>query len=92
MKTRTNKILLILLRDYIIHDIFFSSMCLNICDLYSQGNINYQEKEKLFNYLRKYNSIQGYWFPVGQKEPRLRWLNKQINKKWYETVRHCANK
>lgn len=83
MKTRKLKVLLTLLKDNIITANHFISMCHSLLNMFYRFKITFQEYIKVSSYLRKHKYINGYWFPKGEKQPRIEWLDKQINKPWY---------
>ena len=84
MKTRDIKELLILLRDYIETEQGFIGMCFSTNEMVNYGWIT--ENEELL--IDKWNvdnrpsctNERGCWWPRGDKQPRLDWLNEQIAK------------
>lgn len=85
MKRRTTKQLLIILRDYIIETPEITGMCQCINWLYYKNVITEREHRRIDKYFFKFKHTMNYWFPPGEKEPRLKWLNEQILKKpWYK--------
>ena len=80
---RTEKELLQVLLDN--SSIMDAGLCWLIDDLLRQDIISVKEFLVLENYL--YNnkpsnilSLTEFWFPMGEKEPRINWLKEQINK------------
>lgn len=84
MKTRKIKVLLTLLKNDIINDAHFMSMCYSLLSMFYRFDIVRQEYIKISKYLRKHKCINGFWFPMGEKQPRIEWLDEQINKPWYK--------
>ena len=83
---RDLKELLILLKYYIIRqkpDIFYG-MCGEIYEMYSIGYLENTEISILIKFLEvnrpKGLEERNYWFPKGEKQPRIDWLNEQIYK------------
>jgi hypothetical protein len=83
-KERSILKLLVFLRDYIRDtDRFFNGMCLIIMRMNNQNLISLDERVLLIRYFEenKPKHIKtSYWWKVGDKVPRLKWLNKQIKK------------
>ena len=80
---RSIKELLIVLRDNLkdYFDLYCNGMCLVIKELYWHDLISEEEESILTNYLEDNKPIdQMYWFVPGEIEPRLEWLNQQIEK------------
>lgn len=63
---------------------YCSCLCLQIENLYGERTISKEEKSKFLNYLDRNKPIGAvvgdYYFPAGEKIPRLKWLNKHIKK------------
>ena len=78
------KELLQLLRDYILTEADFEGMCRSIKDMYYVYDIiTLEEKVKLFLFLQEDTftlicPLVGYWWPRGEREPRLEWLDEKI--------------
>jgi len=84
---RTTKELLILLRGELPKMIkrFDCGMCLSITLLRKKRLMSYDEMILLFNYLNKNDPnirylTTDYWWEDGELEPRINWLNEQIEK------------
>lgn len=83
---RTIKELLILLRDHIIKHGVKTGMCAII--LYHFIDINGEEEDALLIYLYDhapfiepdFTQLEVFWWKEGLAEPRIDWLNEQINK------------
>jgi len=82
---RTEKELLILLRDELPKMIkrFDCGMCLVITLLHKKRLMSYDEMKLLENYLIENDPnitylTTNYWWENGELEPRINWLNKQI--------------
>ena len=60
----------------------FFGLCIHIDSLYLNGHINKDEHYSLTLYMEDNKpegaDIDKYWWPKGEKEPRLDWINKQI--------------
>jgi hypothetical protein len=89
MKTRDIKELLILLSDNAKGRIgrrFYQiwGLCSLTLALYEEGIITQSEEDIVNTYLHDNRpdgkSGMDYWFPRGEKQPRLDWLNEQIAK------------
>ena len=86
MEQRDLKELLILLKYYIIRqkpDIFYG-MCIAIDEMLCRDILTYSEYVVLRNFLKD-NKPKGlmrldFWFPKGEKQPRIDWLNNEIYK------------
>lgn len=91
MKTRSINNLLIILRDHIqsINIYLDSGICLEIDVLYFNDVITWDECTKLSGFMSKNRPMRGkhyvkirqrsgWWWPRGEKEPRLAWLNSKI--------------
>jgi len=77
--------LLMLLRNQIVESYgeHFTGMCYEITDMWAHNIMPYEEREILRDYLelnRPALSIGAYWFPAGEKQPRLDWIDKQLLK------------
>ncbi len=63
-------------------DRFCFGLCVHIDYLYLNGHINKDERYSLTLYMEDNKpegaDIDNYWWPKGEKEPRLDWINKQI--------------
>lgn len=83
---RTDKELLILLRDFIIeHGMLSAGMCACIKNEFREHvRLSVEEKDKLTKYLYIHSphaaGIKDYWFRMGDAAPRINWLNEQISK------------
>lgn len=81
-RTRNTKELLILLRDNM--DLLTSGMCQLALRLSHKGIMTDNEYEKVRTYLNNHkpkNLIPErslWWWFCGEKEPRLKWLNRHI--------------
>lgn len=51
-------------------------MCYAMRELKSKRIINHAEYADIRDILKKGKS--GYWFPIGEKEPRIKWIKNQI--------------
>lgn len=61
----------------------FYGMCCEISRLWGDGQITTLEDVELCKYLkdnRPPELTDTYWWEQGEKEPRIDWLNKQIEK------------
>lgn len=80
------KELLIKLRDFIINQepSIFRGMCGQISIMYYKDKITNLESIRLKDYIKsnKPNFVSSgvYWWDPGLKQPRIDWLNDQINK------------
>jgi hypothetical protein len=93
MKTRSINNLLIIVRNHIQNqESLNSGICLEIDDLYSNGVITWDECTKLSGFMSKNRPMRGkhyvknrqrscWWWPRGEKEPRLAWLISKIKSK-----------
>ena len=52
-------------------------MCISIT--YLQHKLDYEEIKLLENFIKKL-TFRVYWWERGEKEPRIKWLEKQIKK------------
>lgn len=83
---RTEKELLILLRNELPGRIIEAGgMCIAISFLRIDGLISFDEGLLLESYLNKNDPdiryfTSGYWWEDGELEPRINWLNEQIEK------------
>jgi hypothetical protein len=78
---RTEKELLQVLLDNM--DKFETGLCIVTSILYSEGIITRYEKNVMHNYIYQYKPINSgayYYWKIGKKQPRIDWLNEQINK------------
>lgn len=84
MKQRTIIQLLELLKENILKDDTFSGMCILVWHLGCSEIITLDEEFILEDYLEdnEPESVknQAYWFPYGEKQPRIDWINEQIKK------------
>lgn len=90
MKIRTNKELLqVMLNNISImkNEYTIDGLCILVNYLYNVNLINYKEKQKLLNYLKKYlpekiksGTNQDYCWKPGLIKPRIKWLEEQIQK------------
>ena len=83
MKTRSDKQLLILLRDNI--DKLNTGLCFLITQLHYEGIITEEERDNLQFYLSTHRPIAPKWehyyfWQPRNKEVRIKWLNEQIDK------------
>jgi hypothetical protein len=83
VRTRSDKELLIILRDNI--DKLNTGLCFLITELHSEGLITEKEREKLRFYVSMHRPIAPKWehyyfWQPRNKESRIKWLNEQINK------------
>lgn len=62
-------------------DMFFDGLCCYIDNLYLSHIIDFDEYKSLYNFIRENrpNQDKDYSWPVGKIEPRLKWINEQIN-------------
>lgn len=51
-------------------------MCFAVGLLYGNRLISLDEDELFYRILS--SGKRGYWFPIGEKEPRIEWIKKQI--------------
>jgi hypothetical protein len=64
--------------------LFRDGLCVYIYAMYVKDLITFLEYEILKNYLHKnkpkhtYNVL--HWWPVGEIQPRIEWINKQLEK------------
>jgi hypothetical protein len=84
MKTRSDKQLLILLRDNI--DRLKTGLCFLIRELWYNDTITEKERDKLQYYISMHRPIAPKWehyyfWQPRNKEVRIKWLNEQINKR-----------
>jgi hypothetical protein len=82
-KNRSIEELLIVLRGFIVRYEYFNGMCgaIRDMDIYF-GYISLGERDNLITFItdkgpKKQNPL-GYWFPIGEKQPRIDWINEQI--------------
>jgi hypothetical protein len=78
------KVLLANLRDYIIEEKDFCGMCVSNASMFDNKKIDGEEFVYVHNYIYEKKSpknyFKGYWWKVGDKKPRINWLNRQIEK------------
>lgn len=75
------KELLIKLRDFIEKDEKFYGMCYSIDLMFQKGYISSFDKSDLKTFLmdnRGDSPLLGYWWPRGERKPRIDWLNVRI--------------
>lgn len=89
---RTDKVLLGLLFIYIVNDRNFLGMCCCLAEMVNiyaypselKGTkISIEEKSRIRAYLcdnQPNGTFTGYWWNKREKQPRLKWLNKEIAK------------
>lgn len=78
---RTTKELLILLRDKLHWYIKgCGGMCNTIACMYHDNVITSPENYLLRKYIGEKANNNEFWFPRGELEPRINWLNEQIEK------------
>ena len=79
-KKRTIKELLQLMLDN--QDYFIAGLCGLIFNVYSEGIISEKEYEIIKSYLNEKKPINAgrFWFTRGEIQPRIEWLEQQIDK------------
>lgn len=75
------------LKDYIVHQnpYKFYGMCGEINEMYKLDFINDYELDILYDFIKtntptNFDEDYGYWWNVGEKQPRIDWLDEQISK------------
>lgn len=90
MKKGRLKQILIQLKELIKDPTYTGGMCEMLHIMYMNGNITSDEEIVLIKYLIKHRPLNSYfwflktlelyWWNPNKKEPRIKWLNKQIKK------------
>jgi hypothetical protein len=84
MVTTKVKILLANLRDYIIEEKGFNGMCVSNASMFDNKKISKAKFDLIHSYINdnkpEEHRFKGYWWGVGDKKPRIEWLNEQIEK------------
>ena len=83
MRTRSDKELLIILRDNI--HLLKTGICFLTRQLCDKGIITEEEQTELLQYINIHRPKMGtfekyYFWPPREQEPRLHWINQQLKK------------
>ena len=80
------KELLIKTLEYLDNEVGFNGLCATIYEMLIVKEISWEEYQELRNYLKihapkkRYVYNKNFWFEIGLKSPRIKWLNEQILK------------
>jgi hypothetical protein len=79
---RSIKELLLLLREAVEGPEFRLGMCGMIKKMFLLEEISELEQADLYSYLddNEPEDTEAYWFPLGQRYPRINWINEQLEK------------
>jgi len=77
---RSTRTLLKLLRRYIrrMEQEYFTGICGALLNMREEKLITTEEYDTVYDFISKYKSTGGYWWPSGNKQPRIKWLRKRI--------------
>jgi hypothetical protein len=85
METKNRKIeeLLVLLREFIVDYELFICMCTTVTDMDTWFSVLDTKEVKTLKDFIKSKIPEGLnplelWFPIGEKQPRIDWINEQI--------------
>jgi hypothetical protein len=96
----TKELLQLVLKELEEGELFTSGLCMLVVNMKGANVFTFKEEMQMYHYIHKYGAPKrftkrasdqrgsAYYWPMGQKAPRIAWLKRRI--KWYKFLNHIV--